>query len=469
MSRALCWIRRDLRLDDHTALAEATRHAKSVAVVFVYDTQILARLVDRDDRRVTFIHRSLDDLDGRLKAQGSRLLTRMGEPAEVIPRLSRELSVDTVFANHDDDPYALQRDQSVGQTLSRDGRELKTFKDCVVFERDEVMNPSGNPYSVFTPYSKAWKARLTPADVAPRTPDLTRLCPESDLPAARGNLPLSEIGFVSNDLWLEPGANGAQDRLSSFLAKIDRYKTDRDFPALESTSGLSVHLRHGTVSVRQCFREALAREGNGASKWLDELIWREFYHMILAKFPHVVEEPFRGEYKSLEWPGTQAAYEAWEEGRTGFPLVDAAMRCLKATGWMHNRLRMVTAMFLTKDLLVDYRRGESLFARWLLDFELASNNGGWQWSASTGVDAQPYFRIFNPILQSRKFDPEAAFIKQWCPELAGFEPELAHWPHDAGPIEQLAAGCRLGEDYPHPIVDHSIQRQLAINLLSRKS
>jgi deoxyribodipyrimidine photo-lyase len=191
--------------------------------------------------------------------------------------------------------------------------------------------------------------------------------------------------------------------------------------------------------------------------------------MILANFPHVVDRPFRDEYDTLEWPGTQEAYEAWEEGRTGYPLVDAAMRCLRATGWMHNRLRMVTAMFLTKDLLVDYRRGESLFARWLLDFELASNNGGWQWSASTGVDAQPYFRIFNPILQSRKFDPEAVFIKQWCPELAGFEPELAHWPHDAGPIEQLAAGCQLGKDYPRPIVDHSVQRQLAIELLSRKS
>jgi deoxyribodipyrimidine photo-lyase len=280
---------------------------------------------------------------------------------------------------------------------------------------------------------------------------------------------LSEIGFRPNGLWLKPGTAGAQERLSAFLAKIDRYKSERDFPALDSTSGLSVHLRHGTVSVRQCFREAVALQGNGPSKWLDELVWREFYHMILANFPHVVDRPFRDEYDTLEWPGTQEAYEAWEEGRTGYPLVDAAMRCLRATGWMHNRLRMVTAMFLTKDLLVDYRRGESLFARWLLDFELASNNGGWQWSASTGVDAQPYFRIFNPILQSRKFDPEAVFIKQWCPELAGFEPELAHWPHDAGPIEQLAAGCQLGKDYPRPIVDHSVQRQLAIELLSRKS
>jgi deoxyribodipyrimidine photo-lyase len=468
MRRALCWIRRDIRLDDHAALAEATRHAGSVAVLFVYDINILGKLRDRDDRRVTFIHASLDQLDDSLKALGSRLLARFGDPVDVVPRVADEFQAEAVFASHDDDPYALKRDRLVDCALRGDGRELRTVKDCVVLERKEVTNPAGRPYTVFTPYLRAWKATLKPEDLAPRVPELSRLSPRADLPAPTGNLPLNEVGFVPGRLWLEPGQTGAHRRLERFLTRIDRYKAERDLPARDSTSGLSVHLRHGTLSARHCFREATQREGPGPLKWQDELVWREFYHMILANFPYVADRPFRSEYDGLVWPGPEEWFERWQEGRTGYPLVDAAMRCLKATGWMHNRLRMVTAMFLTKDLLVDYRRGEEVFARWLLDFDLASNNGGWQWSAGTGVDAQPYFRIFHPVIQSRKFDPDAEFVKRWCPELEGFDSDMAHWPHAASPVEQNAAGCVLGRDYPHPIVDHAVQRRLAVELLSRK-
>ncbi len=466
--RALCWIRRDLRLSDHTALAEAAAAAAEVIVAFVYDRPILDALADPDDRRLTFISRSLDELDSGLRSLGSHLVTLQGDPVDLIPRLAEHTGSEAVFASHDDDPYALERDTRVAGALAKDGRSFHSHKDCVVFERREVLSQTGAPFRVFTPYSRAWRALLTPEAVAERISDLARLA-RAPIPlpgwAYPGNLPLAEVGFRPADLWLEPGETAAHARLRTFATHgLTEYKDRRDFPGEEGTSGLSVHLRHGTVSVRECFRTALAVEGKGAAKWLDELVWREFYHMVLANFPHVVETTFREEYADIEWPGTDGHHDAWENGQTGYPFVDAAMRCFKATGWMHNRLRMVTAMFLTKDLLVDYRRGEAYFARTLLDFELASNNGGWQWSASTGVDAQPYFRVFNPVLQSRKFDPDGSFIKRWCPELEGYDANSVHWPSATGPLEQIAAGCVVGERYPHPIVDHDVQRARAIAL-----
>ncbi|MCW5937161.1 MAG: deoxyribodipyrimidine photo-lyase [Fimbriimonadaceae bacterium] len=465
----VCWLRRDLRLEDNTALAEATRSAEHVAVAFVYDREILDPLLDRDDRRVTFIHESVGELERKLAAKGSGIVTLYGTPGEEIPRLAEQVGAEAVFASHDDDPYALTRDHLVKASLKSAGREFYTFKDIVVFERTEVLNQSGEPFKVFTPYSKAWKAALQPPMIQPAEADTSRLAPRKLLPSF-GNLSLDQIGFQKGDLWLEPGEDAALRRLEDFFAgACDDYAEMRDFPGIQGTSGLSVHLRHGTVSIRQCFRRAYEEEGRGAAKWIDELIWREFYHMILANFPNVVQESFRPEYRNLEWPGSDEDYRAWEEGRTGYPIVDAAMRCLNATGWMHNRLRMVTAMFLTKDLLVDYRKGEAYFARKLLDFELSSNNGGWQWSASTGVDAQPYFRIFNPVLQSKKFDPEGKFIKTWCPELKNFSPEHVHWPSGAPLMEQQLAGCEVGKDYPLPIVDHGTMRERAVKLLTLPS
>lgn len=455
----LCWIRRDLRLHDHRALFEATHAGARVAVVFVYDKVILGELADPADKRLTFIQESLRELNEGLRRKGSRLITLFGDPQEEIPALADRIEAEAVYASHDDDPYALKRDAEVRGRLASHGREFRTFKDCVVFERSEVVNQAGLPFRVFTPFSRAWKALLRASDYRSFEPNLEALIHEDQLERSLpGPRRYEEIGFTKSDLWLEPGALAGQDRLQAFLSRIDAYKEQRDFPALESTSGLSVHLRHGTISIRECVRAALSRDSDGAGKWLDELIWREFYHMILALFPHVVSQPFQPQYRDLEWPGSQEHFEAWKAGMTGYPIVDAAMRCLTETGWMHNRLRMICASFLTKDLLVDWRKGEAWFAEKLLDFELASNNGGWQWSASMGVDAQPWFRIFNPKLQSQKFDPKGDFIRQWVPELAEVSTEDIHAPWDVG-------GMFVPPSYPRPVVDHHTQKELALNLL----
>lgn len=452
MKSALVWLRRDLRVDDQTALAKATSEYERVHVVFVYDTVILDALPSRRDTRVTFIHQSVEDVAQSL---GGRIDVLHGDPLDLIPEFVAKLGVQAVVAAHDDDPYALKRDAAVAGAMSA---EFVTVKDHVVFERQEVLNSEGLPFKVFTPYRNAWMSKLTPRDIQERTPDLSRVAP-----AQSPNRPtLPDIGFEDAQPWILGGSKEARDRLNTFLSKIDDYKEHRDFPHPLSTSTLSADLRHGTVSIRELVRLA---QSKNATKWLDELVWREFYHMILANFPRVVSEPFRPEFRNVQWPGNPSHFEPWKWGQTGYPLVDAAMRCLNATGWMHNRLRMVAAMFLTKDLLLDYRLGEEWFAEKLLDFELASNNGGWQWSASTGVDAQPWFRIFNPVLQSRKFDPGGAFIKTWCPELKDLDETTLHWPHDLTLMEQLAANCELGKDYPHPIVDHSVQRESALRFL----
>ncbi|MCW5942648.1 MAG: deoxyribodipyrimidine photo-lyase [Fimbriimonadaceae bacterium] len=463
--RGLVWIRRDLRLEDHTALAEATRSCDEVAVLFVFDPNILDALVDRDDRRVSFIHQSLQEVDRGLREAGSGLIVRHGEPIAVVPEVARTFGADDVWAARDFEPYAKARDAEVGRRLADEGCGFRQVLDHLIFGGDEIATEAGDPYRVFTPYSKAWRDRLTPERIEERIPDRARLAAREAHPAS-DPWSLEDLGFVPRVTWLEPGERAGGTRLERFAnERMPHYHQDRDRVAREATSGLSAHLRFGTVSIRECARLALAQGGPGGAKWLDELIWREFYAMILDRFPHTAERAFRPEFDGIPWVHDESLWRAWCEGRTGYPLVDAAMRCLVESGWMPNRLRMVVASFLTKDLLTDYRRGEAYFARHLLDFDLASNNGGWQWAASTGVDAQPYFRVFNPVLQSRKFDPEGTFLRTWCPELAGFDDEAIHWPHKASPLEQEAAGCVLGRDYPHPIVDHATQRSAAIRLL----
>lgn len=461
---ALVWIRRDLRLSDHVALAKACAAHQKVAVLFVFDQVILDALQDRDDRRVSFIYQALHHIDTDLRRRGSRLLVAHGNPIDEVPRIAEALGVSDVYANGDAEPYALQRDATLKSQV-----KLHLSKDHVIFAKREVLNGSGDPFRVFTPYAKAWRAKLRPeVDLREHVPDLSRLWPRDQLPEEVAELePLSAYGFAPNHSHPEASEAAARRQLDAFLPKLGDYAAKRDFYAEEGTSRLSVHLRHGTLSVRECFRAALAWPDS--EKWVSELIWREFYQMILACWPDVVTENFNPSTRHIEWPGTREHFAAWERGETGYPVVDAAMRCLRATGDMPNRLRMVTAMFCTKDLLCDWRWGEAVFARLLLDFDLASNNGGWQWSASTGADAQPYFRVMNPTLQSIKFDPDANFIAQWCPELAGFEPRLRHWPHDATPLLQAEAGCRLGEDYPHPVVEHRIQRDLAMTLFKTEN
>jgi len=469
LRNSLVWFRRDLRVEDHAALHHALRSSDRVHCVFVFDTDILAAL-PRDDRRVQFIHASLAELDARLRSWGAYLIVRQGRAADEIVRLAAELEAESVFANHDYEPAAIARDREVQQRLREAGRSLQTFKDQVIFEKDEVLTQAGSAFSVFTPYKNAWLKRLAAQpdaidafDTAPWTKALA--------PAPAGHrLPtLEELGFVPNDAPVEPaGMSGAQQLLDGFLQRIDDYRTQRDFPALDSTSRLSVHLRFGTLSVRGLVRLLRERaEGNnsgkdGAATWLSELIWREFYMMILQRHPRVQTQSFKAAFDRLRWEEGQAAddaFAAWCEGRTGYPLVDAAMAQLNRTGFMHNRLRMVTASFLTKDLGISWVRGERYFAAQLNDYELSSNNGGWQWAASTGCDAQPWFRIFNPVTQSKRFDPDGAFIRRWLPQLAVLEGAAIHAPWLAKPAVLERAGLVLGRDYPLPIVDHEQARE----------
>lgn len=451
MSRGICWIRRDLRTHDHAALSAATTRYDEVVVAFVFDRVILDALEDRDDRRVTFIVESLREVDAELRNHGSRLVVLHGDPIEEIPSLVRRIGADGVIAARDSDPYAIARDGRVRAALQAMGADFRTVKDVTVFEKGEVLSEDSRPLRVYSPYARAWRKRfVAERDAAVHQPDYSRMI-EVETP---NELDYDAIGFRRSYLWLRPGTSGGRGRLESMRAKLDAYGAKRDFPAVDATSALSVDLRFGTVSIRECVRLALESSSPGADKWLAELIWREFYHDILSNFPNVVSTTFQPQYAEMRYPGDPDHFEAWKDGRTGYPVVDAAMRCLNATGWMHNRLRMVAASFLTKDLLIEYRWGEAYFARRLLDFDLASNNGGWQWAASVGADPQPYFRIFNPYLQSRKFDPNGAFLRRWLPELAHLSDDDIHEP-----------GVLRG-DYPAPIVDHATQRERAIQLLA---
>jgi deoxyribodipyrimidine photo-lyase len=462
LRNSLVWFRRDLRVDDHAALHHALRVPGKVFCVFVFDTDILAGL-PRDDRRVQFIHASLDELDARLRAWGAYLIVRHGRAADEIVRLADELDAGSVFANHDYEPAAIARDRAVQQRLREAGRGLQTFKDQVIFEKDEVLTQAGGAFSVFTPYKNAWLKRLAAhpeaLDAFDTAPWAGALAP---FPKGQRLPTLEELGFQSHPEPVEPaGMSGAEQLLDAFLQRIDAYHAQRDFPALDSTSRLSVHLRFGTLSIRSLVRLLIDKTGDGARTWLSELIWREFYMMILQRHPRVAAQSFKAAFDKVQWEegdAADAAFAAWCEGRTGYPLVDAAMAQLNRSGFMHNRLRMVTASFLTKDLGIAWLRGERYFAERLNDYELSSNNGGWQWAASTGCDAQPWFRIFNPVTQSKRFDPDGAFIRRWLPQLARLEGSAIHAPWLAKPALLERAGLVLGRDYPHPIVDHEQAR-----------
>ena len=464
----LVWFRRDLRVQDHAALYHALRSCRQVHAAFVFDTALLDPLARRD-RRVEFIRESLVEVDEELRRlsghAGGGLIVEHGPATDELPRLARQLGVQAVFANHDYEPSAIARDSRVRNALAEDGIALHTTKDQAIFDRDELLTQAGRPYSVFTPYRKAWLAKVDAyyLKAYPVEKHAGALAPRP--PASRRPVPsLAELGFDKSDLSSLPvrsGARGAARLLDDFLPRIDRYHLTRDFPAVEGPSYLSVHLRFGTVSIRELARQAhaLAQAGQaGAATWLGELIWRDFYFQVLPNFPHVADEndggaSFRPEYDAIAWqtgPRAEALFTAWCEGRTGYPLVDAAMLQLNQTGYMHNRLRMVTASFLCKDLGIDWRRGERYFARQLNDYDLAANNGGWQWASSSGCDAQPYFRIFNPVSQSRKFDPEGRFILRFLPHLSRLPPRALHAPWEAKPVDL---------DYPQPVVDHERARE----------
>lgn len=467
----LMWFRRDLRLQDNTALAHALRACRSVHAVFVFDTDILDGL-PHTDRRVAFIHHCVQELDQTLRthgAAGAGLIVLHGAARSEIPRLAQALGVQAVFTNHDDEPAAVQRDAQVRGALADHGISLHSYKDHVVFERNELMTQSGTPYTVYTPYRNAWMARVAPEHLnGCDSQTLAHRLAARPTPWEQPPPSLAALGFDAHALEhlpYQPGETGAQAVLQDFLDRIDHYHAARDFPAVRGPSYLSPHLRFGTVSIRTLARIAwqLHLQGNrGAGTWLGELIWRDFYFAVLHHFPRVVSHCFKPAYDAIHWehgPRADAAFQAWCDGRTGYPLVDAAMAQLNHTGYMHNRLRMVTASFLTKDLGIDWRRGEAYFARQLIDFDLAANNGGWQWAASTGCDAQPYFRIFNPVSQSQRFDPDGKFIRRYVPQLAGLPTAMLHQPWRASPLDLAAAGVVLGTTYPHPMVDHDLARQ----------
>ncbi|GHA61606.1 cryptochrome/photolyase family protein [Pontibacter akesuensis] len=419
----LFWFRRDLRLHDNAGLFHALASGKPVLPLFIFDRAILAKLEDKADARVSFIHDTVTKMQRELEDSGSTLLVKYGEPLEVLSELLNKYEVEGIYTNRDYEPYAQERDKAMAELAQQHQVEFSTFKDQVIFEKSEIMTQSGTPYKVYTPYKNAWKKAFTSEMAAPYT------CREyfrQLLPHFKTNLPtLQEIGFTRSKIEVPPHDLSPET--------LSAYHSTRNLPALDATSRLSPHLRFGTVSVREAVKEALAHN----DVWLQELIWREFFMQLLFHFPASADSSFSPKFSSINWRNIEEEFQRWCEGTTGFPLVDAGMRELNETGFMHNRVRMVVASFLVKDLLIDWRWGEAYFAEKLLDYEQASNVGNWQWAAGTGADAQPYFRVFNPDSQINKFDKEYAYIKRWIPE------------YDTS-------------SYPKPMLDHSLARDRAL-------
>lgn len=475
MTSALVWFRRDLRDFDHAALYYALKHHRSVYCVFVFDTAILDMLNNKADRRVEFIWESVRELQQALQVHGGDLIVLHGKASEEIPRLARTLNINAVYANRDYEPAAVARDKVVADTLNAFGVTFYDYKDQVIFEQDEVLTQAGKSYGVFTPYKNAHLKKLNDFYLRAYPVDSywhhlakqnLRDQPLLDLPS------LESMGFVRTDLMslkLPTGMSGGRRLFEDFVVRMPNYQEARNYPAIKGPSYLSVHLRFGTVSIRHLARTAINMGGTGAQTWLNELIWRDFYFQILHHRPDLAQgSAYKAEYDKLPFPNDVGLFKAWCDGRTGYPIVDAAMRQLNQTGYMHNRLRMVAASFLVKDLLVDWRWGERYFSETLIDFDLAANNGGWQWAASTGCDAQPYFRIFNPVSQSEKFDANGKFIRKYVPELSACSDREIHAPWQISSFRQQLMALCIGRDYPYPVVDHAIQRLLAIDLYKNK-
>lgn len=423
------WFRRDLRLTDNTGLCHALRSNNPVLPIFIFDKHILEKLADPTDRRVAFIHAALEEMQQQLVALHSSLQVFYAEPLEAFEKLLSVYTIEKVFTNHDYEPYACERDSAIEKLLQANGVSLHTCKDQVIFEKGEVVKDDGNPYTVFTPYSRKWKATLKEESF--QSYPTEKYFHNFFVQSPQSIPTLASMGFRATTQHFP--AKTLPEEL------VKKYQARRDFPAIAGTSKLGVHLRFGTVSIRR-----VARQCSGISEtFLNELIWRDFYQMILWHFPQVgMGKAFKPAYDHIEWRHDEVAFEKWCAGQTGYPIVDAGMRELNATGFMHNRVRMIVASFLTKHLLIDWRLGEAYFAEKLLDFDLAANNGGWQWAAGSGCDAAPYFRIFNPYLQTKKFDPDLVYIKKWVPELNELH-------------------------YPKPIVDHEFARKRCLEVYAK--
>ncbi|MDI1233619.1 MAG: deoxyribodipyrimidine photo-lyase [bacterium] len=421
----LFWFRRDLRIEDNAGLYHALKSKEKVQPIFIFDEHILNKLNDKSDKRLLFIYQTIQVLKNELIALGSDLWVYYGDPILVFKELLATHKIQQVFTNRDYEPYALKRDSIVKELLESNHINFQTFKDHVIFEKDEVLKDDGTPYTVYTPYSKKWKSKLTSFYLKPYPTEKYLSYLNQGLPHTL--MSIESLGFKNSE-FIFPSLEIKQ-------GVIKLYEKQRDIPSIAGTSKLSLHFRFGTVSIR-----AKAAKGQILSeKWLNELIWRDFYSQILAHFPHIEKSAFKPAYDKIEWRNNEVEFEQWCNGQTGYPIVDAGMRELNTTGFMHNRVRMIVASFLTKHLLIDWRWGEAYFAEKLLDFDLASNNGGWQWAAGSGVDAAPYFRVFNPYLQTDRFDPEHLYIKHWVPEF-------------------------LTPDYPSPIVEHTFARNRCLQV-----
>jgi len=399
---SICWLRRDLRLTDNAALYHALKGPNPVLPLFIFDKNILDKLANKADARVTFIHQTLSKLQAELKEYNCSLLVKYDTPEKAWQEVLNNYDVKAVYANHDYEPYAIKRDDALAEFLRSEHIEFHTFKDQVIFEKNEVLKSDGKPYTVFTPYFKIWLQKLGAFEVK-AYPTLKY---SSNFYKVKPNqIPsLKEMGFTESNIAFPP---------INFESKISAYAAKRDFPAANATTHIGLHLRFGTVSIRHAAALAIAKK---ADKWLAELAWREFYMMILWHFPHIVNRAFKPAYDQIKWRNNEEEFKAWCQGKTGYPLVDAGMRQLNQTGFMHNRVRMIVASFLCKHLLIDWRLGEAYFAEKLLDYEQASNVGGWQWACGSGNDAAPYFRVFNPALQLQKFDPKMQYVYQWATE-----------------------------------------------------
>ena len=469
-TKSLVWFRRDLRDYDHAALYYALRHSEQVYCAFVFDTAILDELTDKHDRRVEFIWESIKQLKSALQEKGGDLIVLHGNAKDEIPNLAKTLQAEAVFTNHDYEPDAISRDAHVADQLKNKGIAFHHFKDQVIFEKDEVLSMTGKPYSVFTPYKNMWLKTINDFFLRayPVNDYIAHLAKVNSSDDFGTLMSLESMGFERTNLSemrLPTGMTGSAQLFADFTERIQRYKEARDFPGIKGVSYLSVHLRFGTISIRHLARTAMQIGGAGAETWLSELIWRDFYFQILHHHPHIAHgKAFKAEFGALPFPNNPEHFKAWCDGKTGYPLVDAAMRQLNNTGFMHNRLRMVAASFLVKDLLIDWRWGERYFAEKLIDYDFSANNGGWQWAASTGCDAQPWFRIFNPTTQSERFDANGRFIRKYVTELSKCNDKEIHAPWLMSTARQSTINTIIGRDYPHPVVDHSMQRLMALDL-----
>jgi deoxyribodipyrimidine photo-lyase len=478
------WFRRDLRLKDNTSLFQAARDARDgIVPVFIFDNAIL-KSPDCGGPIVQFMLACLAELQQGLHKAGGDLVIRHGKPLDELRKVAHAFKAEAIYFNKDYDPEALARDDEVRRILGKEGINVRGFKDLVIFEEHEILSASADsPYAVYSPYRNAWMKKLKEEGFddgklkvlpTPRLNFAEGIGNRSHAKETRSLPALKELGFEEiKELAEEPGEGAGRRRLARFCEKsISAYPTTRNFPALpDGTSRLSAHLRHGTISIRHALRSALEAKAHGDASvakgvdvWIAELVWREFYQQIVFNFPDVKNDAFKKKFADLPWRHSRKEFAWWTDGKTGCPIVDAGMRQLNAIGWMHNRVRMVTAMFLTKDQQIDYKWGERYFAQRLIDFEVSQNNGNWQWSASTGTDAQPWFRIFNPASQSKKFDPDGIYIRKWVPELADVPAKFIHEPHLMTQAQQIEYRCRIGQDYPAPVVDHAEARVRALKM-----